>query len=118
MTAAADTLVLLVNTGSPAEPTPAALKTYLAEFLGDRRVVEMPKILWWPILHGVILPKRCEASAARYRTVWTPEGSPLVVTTEKTAQALGSVLGGGFCVRWAMRYGTERVADVLPEALK
>lgn len=118
MTTVADTLVLLVNTGSPAEPTPAALKTYLAEFLGDRRVVEMPKILWWPILHGVILPKRCEASAARYRTVWTPEGSPLVVTTEKTAQALGSVLGGGFCVRWAMRYGTERVADVLPEALK
>ena len=118
MTAVADTLVLLVNTGSPAEPTPAALKTYLAEFLGDRRVVEMPKILWWPILHGVILPKRCEASAARYRTVWTPEGSPLVVTTEKTAQALESVLGEGFCVRWAMRYGTERVADVLPEALK
>ena len=118
MTAAADTLVLLVNTGSPAEPTPAALKTYLAEFLGDRRVVEMPKILWWPILHGVILPKRCEASAERYRTVWTPEGSPLVVTTKKTAQALESVLGEGFCVRWAMRYGTERVADVLPEALK
>lgn len=118
MTAVADTLVLLVNTGSPAEPTPAALKTYLAEFLGDRRVVEMPKILWWPILHGVILPKRCEASAARYRTVWTPEGSPLVVTTKKTAQALESVLGEGFCVRWAMRYGTERVADVLPEALK
>ena len=118
MTAAADTLVLLVNTGSPAEPTPAALKTYLAEFLGDRRVVEMPKILWWPILHGVILPKRCEASAARYRTVWTPEGSPLVVMTKKTAQALESVLGEGFCVRWAMRYGTERVADVLPEALK
>ena len=118
MTAVADTLVLLVNTGSPAEPTPAALKTYLAEFLGDRRVVEMPRILWWPILHGVILPKRCEASAARYRTVWTPEGSPLVVTTKKTARALENVLGEGFCVRWAMRYGTERVADVLPQALK
>ena len=119
MTAAAsDTLVLIVNTGSPAEPTPEALKTYLAEFLGDRRVVELPKLLWWPILHGLILPKRCEASAARYRTVWTPEGSPLVVTTKKTAEALEKTLGDGFRVRWAMRYGTERVAEVLPSALK
>lgn len=112
-----ETLVLMVNTGSPAEPTAAALKRYLAEFLGDRRVVELPKVVWWPILHGVILPKRAEASAARYRTVWTEEGSPLVSVTRKCADALQKVLGDDFVVRWAMRYGTHRVADELPKML-
>ena len=118
MTVPRSNLVLMVNTGSPAKPTPEALKSYLSEFLGDRRVVEMPKMLWWPILHGVILPRRCEVSAERYRTVWTEDGSPLVATTKKTAAALQSVLGDDFDVKWAMRYGTDRVADVLPGLLE
>ena len=83
-----ETLVLLVNTGSPAAPTKEALKTYLAEFLGDPRVVEMPRLLWLPILHGIILRKRPEASAARYKTVWTEKGAPLVAVTAETAEAL------------------------------
>ena len=111
------TLVLLVNTGSPAEPTTDALKNYLAEFLGDPRVVELPKIFWWPLLYGVILPKRSPASAERYRSVWTPEGSPLVAETKATAAALQARLGEGYSVHWAMRYGTERVSDVLPRWL-
>ena len=104
-----ETLVLLVNTGSPAAPTKEALKTYLAEFLGDPRVVEMPRLLWLPILHGIILRKRPEASAARYKTVWTEKGAPLVAVTAETAEALEKALGEGWKVRWAMRYGTHRV---------
>ena len=112
-----ETLVLLVNTGSPAAPTKEALKTYLAEFLGDSRVVEMPRLLWLPILHGIILRKRPEASAARYKTVWTEKGAPLVAVTAETAEALEKALGEGWKVRWAMRYGTHRVVDELPKFL-
>ena len=112
-----ETLVLLVNTGSPAAPTKEALKTYLAEFLGDPRVVEMPRLLWLPILHGIILRKRPEASAARYKTVWTEKGAPLVAVTAETAEALEKALGEGWKVRWAMRYGTHRVVDELPKFL-
>lgn len=112
-----ETLVLLVNTGSPAAPSKEALKTYLAEFLGDSRVVEMPRLLWLPILHGIILRKRPEASAARYKTVWTEKGAPLVAVTAETAEALEKALGEGWKVRWAMRYGTHRVVDELPKFL-
>jgi len=113
-----ETLVLMVNTGSPAEPTADALKLYLSEFLGDKRVVELPKVIWWPILHGLVLPKRAEASAERYRTVWTEEGSPLVAVTRRCADALQKTLGEDYVVIWGMRYGTNRVADVLPKILK
>jgi ferrochelatase len=109
--------LLIVNTGSPAEPTPAAVKDYLAEFLSDRRVVELPPLFWQPILRWHILPRRCQSSAVRYSKVWTKEGSPLVSNTARIAAGLQQALGEDWSVRWAMCYGTDRVAEVLPEIL-
>ncbi|MCF0253825.1 MAG: ferrochelatase, partial [Duodenibacillus sp.] len=109
--------LLLVNTGSPEAPEPEALARYLAEFLGDRRIVEMHPLLWLPILHGIVIPRRKAASAERYRQVWTAEGSPLVAATRATARAVAARLGGGWDVRWAMRYGTQKICDVLPGIL-
>lgn len=113
---AARTAVLLVNLGTPDEPTPAALRRYLAEFLGDPRVVEIPRLVWWPILHGIILRTRPAKSAAKYATVWQPEGSPLAVWTRRQGDALAAALaarGHDVLVRWAMRYGSPSVASVL-----
>lgn len=101
--------VLLVNLGTPTAPTPAAVRTYLAEFLSDRRVVEIPKLLWWPILHGIILTVRPKKSAHAYQQVWTPEGSPLAAITMRQAQALADRLGDAVKVDWAMRYGQPAI---------
>src|SRR5687767_1204851 len=90
---APSTAVLLCNLGTPDEPTPAAVRRYLAEFLSDPRVVEIPRAAWLPVLHGVILPLRSAKSAAKYRTVWTPEGSPLKVWTERQSKRLQGWLG-------------------------
>jgi len=112
----ARTAVLLVNLGTPDAPTPAALRRYLAEFLSDPRVVEIPRLLWWPILHGVILRTRPARSAAKYASVWLPEGSPLAVWTHKQATLLAGYLGERghhVLVRPAMRYGQPSVASVL-----
>ena len=110
------TAVLLVNLGTPDEPTAPALRRYLAEFLSDPRVVEIPKLVWWCILHGIILRTRPAASAAKYASVWTDEGSPLAVWTRRQAEALDSSLksaGHDVLVRHAMRYGNPSVASVL-----
>ena len=110
--------VLLVNLGTPAAPTAAAVRPYLAEFLGDHRVVEIPKALWWLILHGIILRVRPVKSAAKYASIWTPEGSPLKVWTEKQAARLQGHLGEQglhVLVRHAMRYGSPSVASELDE---
>lgn len=112
------TSVLLVNLGTPDEPTPAAVRRYLAEFLSDPRVVEIPKAAWWPILHGVILRTRPAKSARKYASIWTPEGSPLAVWTKKQATLLLGSLGERghrIDVRHAMRYGTPSIAGVLDE---
>ena len=112
------TAVLLVNLGTPDEDTPAALRRYLAEFLSDRRVVEIPRAVWWPILHGIILRTRPAKSAAKYRSVWTPEGSPLAVWTQRQSAALADQLaarGHHVLVRHAMRYGQPAVGTVLDE---
>ena len=85
--------IVLVNLGTPAAPTAAALRRYLAEFLGDPRVVEIPRLIWWPILHGVILNLRPKKSAAKFATVWMPEGSPLRVHTERQTKLLRGLLG-------------------------
>ena len=103
------TAVLICNTGSPAAPTKEAVAKYLAEFLGDRRVVEMNPLIWQPILRGIIIPRRAQASADRYKTVWTQKGSPLVAATSDTAQGLQKVLGDEFIVSWAMCYGVQRI---------
>ena len=113
---AARTAVLVVNLGSPDEPTAPALRRYLAEFLSDRRVVEIPRALWLLILHGIILRTRPARSAAKYASVWLPEGSPLAVWTQRQTAALASELSGtnaGLLVRHAMRYGNPSIASVL-----
>jgi len=112
----ARTAVLLVNLGTPDEPTAPALRRYLAEFLSDPRVVEIPKLPWWLILHGIILRTRPARSAAKYASVWMPEGSPLKVWTERQAAALQALLdarGHGVLVRCAMRYGNPSIASVM-----
>ena len=107
------TAVLICNTGSPAAPTKEAVAKYLAEFLGDRRVVEMNPLIWQPILRGIIIPRRAQASADRYKTVWTQKGSPLVAVTSDTAQGLQKALGDEFIVSWAMCYGVQRIEEEL-----
>ena len=108
--------VLYCNLGTPEEPTAASVRRYLAEFLSDPRVVEIPRLIWWPLLHGVILPLRSGKSAAKYATIWTPEGSPLKLWTEKQAKLLGGWLGEHghkVKVRYAMRYGNPSIASQL-----
>jgi ferrochelatase len=110
------TAVLLVNLGTPDAATPGALRRYLAEFLSDPRVVEIPRALWWLILHGVILRVRPARSAAKYARIWAQEGSPLLVWTRKQAlRLLGSLGERGHAVRveFGMRYGQPSIADAL-----
>lgn len=105
--------VLLVNLGTPDAPTPAAVKRYLAEFLSDPRVVEIPQIVWQPILRGIILTTRPKKSAHAYQQVWTDKGSPLAVITGQQAEALQARLGDDVQVRWAMRYGNPSIPQEL-----
>jgi ferrochelatase len=117
----AKTGIVLVNLGTPEAPTPAAVRGYLREFLGDPRVVEIPRPVWWPILHGVILRTRPKASARKYAAIWSQDGSPLRVHTERQAKLLQGFLGlqvkSPFAVEYAMRYGTPSIDAVL-EKLK
>jgi ferrochelatase len=107
--------VLLVNLGTPDAPTPAAVRRYLAEFLSDRRVVEIPPVVWQPILRGVILNTRPKKSAHAYAQVWTEAGSPLAAITRAQAEALQALMGEEVRVRWAMRYGNPTIATVLAQ---
>ncbi|MES2991963.1 MAG: ferrochelatase [Pseudomonadota bacterium] len=112
------TAVLLCNLGTPDAPTPAAVRRYLAEFLSDHRVVEIPRLLWLMILHGVILRTRPAKSARKYASIWTPEGSPLKVWTEKQTKLLRGYLGQRghtVTVHYAMRYGSPSIASVMDE---
>ena len=115
---AARTAVLLVNLGTPEEPTAPALRRYLAEFLSDPRVVEIPALVWKPLLHGIILRVRPAKSAAKYASIWTPQGSPLAHWTQRQTALLDDCLrqqGLNVMVRYAMRYGRPAVASVLDE---
>jgi ferrochelatase len=104
--------VLLVNLGTPSSPDKAAVRRYLAEFLSDPSVVKIPRIIWIPLLYGIILLTRPAAAARRYRMVWTDEGSPLAVHTARQAALLARATG--LKVEYAMRYGEPRIEDVLP----
>lgn len=108
--------VLLVNLGTPEAAEPGAVRRYLAEFLSDPRVVEIPRLLWQPILRGIVLTTRPKKSAHAYAQVWTEEGSPLAAITCAQAEGLQARLGGGVMVDWAMRYGAPSIPDRL-EAL-
>ncbi len=105
--------VLLVNLGTPDAPTPAAVRRYLAEFLSDPRVVEIPRLVWWPILHGIILNTRPRKSAQAYAEVWTEQGSPLAAITASQASRLQDRLGNAVRVGWAMRYGNPSIGSGL-----
>ena len=105
--------VLIVNLGTPDAPEPGPVKRYLAEFLSDRRVVEIPPIAWQPILRGIILNTRPKKSAHAYSQVWTDKGSPLAVITREEAEAMQARLGDGITVDWAMRYGSPSIPDRL-----
>ena len=113
------TAVLLVNLGTPEAPTAAALRRYLKQFLWDPRVVEIPRPVWWLILHGIILNLRPAKSAAKYAKIWMPEGSPLRVHTERQAKLLKGWLGQAGAdelqVAWAMRYGQPSIGSVLDQ---
>lgn len=115
----AKTAVVLVNLGTPDAPTAAAVRRYLAEFLGDPRVVEIPRAVWMLILHGIILRVRPKKSAAKYATVWEDAGSPLMVHTKAQTSALEQSLrarGHNLIVTWAMRYagqGPNSITTVL-----
>ena len=105
--------VLLVNLGTPDAPTTADVKRYLAEFLSDRRVVEIPPIAWQPILRGIILNTRPAKSAEAYRKVWSEDGSPLAAITKAQAEAMQHAFGGSAEVDWAMRYGEPSIPQQL-----
>jgi ferrochelatase len=109
--------VLLINLGTPNAPEPGAVKLYLKEFLSDPRVVEIPQLVWQPILRGIILNTRPKKSAHAYRQVWTKEGSPLAAITARQAKALTGAYGGDVIVDHAMRYGRPAIRDRL-QALK
>lgn len=109
--------ILLVNLGTPDAPTPQAVRRYLKEFLGDPRVVEIPRAIWWLILNGIILNTRPKKSAAKYASIWLKEGSPLRVYTEKQATLLQGYLGertkAPIAVEYAMRYGNPSIPEVM-----
>ena len=105
--------VLLVNLGTPEAPTGPAVKRYLKQFLSDKRVVEIPALIWQPILRGIILNTRPKKSAKAYAKVWTDKGSPLAFFTAAQADALAARMVGVADVRYAMRYGEPAIAKQL-----
>ena len=112
------TAVLFCNLGTPDSPSTKDVRRFLSEFLSDQRVVEIPRLLWLLILHGIILRFRPAKSAAKYASIWTAEGSPLKIWTEKQAQALQNNLldrGHDVQVRYAMRYGSTSMQSQLDD---
>lgn len=116
------TAVLLINLGTPAAPTADAVGEYLAEFLSDPRVVELPRWLWWPVLHGYILRTRPSRSAEAYAKVWRDDGSPLLAFSNQLARVTGAEIArrtaGKVQVALAMTYGEPSVASRLQSLLE
>ena len=115
---ASRTAVLLVNLGTPAAPSAGAVRRFLREFLSDPRVVEIPRIIWWPILYGLVLPMRPRRTAAKYAAIWTEQGSPLMAYSKQQASLLRGYLGQRGLeveIALAMRYGEPSIASALAE---
>ena len=108
--------VLIVNLGTPNEPTPAAVKKFLSKFLHDYRVVDLPRIIWCPILHGVIIPLRAKRVAKLYSSIWMEEGSPLMVYSVRQARALEEVTG--MPVELGMSYGEPSIGGAIDRLLE
>ncbi|MDP2879708.1 MAG: ferrochelatase, partial [Sulfuricella sp.] len=115
---ATKTGILLINLGTPEAPTAAAVKPYLREFLSDPRVVEIPRALWWLILNGIILNTRPKKSAEKYAKIWTKEGSPLLVHTQRQTRMLKGYLGETLNAPSALplSHGTSPLPNPLPPA--
>ncbi len=112
--------ILIVNLGTPNAPTPIAIRRYLAEFLWDYRVVEVPHMIWWLILHGIILRLKPARSARKYQAIWTPSGSPLLTISKRQKNAIEVALeklypAGSVKIALGMRYGTPSIAAALAE---
>ena len=108
--------VLIIQLGTPDEPTPQAVRRYLREFLGDPRVIEAARLKWWFVLNFLILPRRAPESAAKYARIWDARtGSPLLHITRLQAQALERALPEGFVVRYGMRYGNPSIDQAVTE---
>jgi ferrochelatase len=103
--------ILLTNTGTPDAPTPGAVRRYLAEFLSDRRIVQLPRLIWLPILYGIILVVRPKRSAKLYHEIWTPEGSPMRVIMQRISEKLSGKLN--IPVELGMNYGNPSIRDGL-----
>lgn len=108
--------ILLANLGTPDAPTPDAVKRYLRQFLSDKRVVDTPRLLWWPLLRGIILPIRAPRVAKLYQSVWMAEGSPLMVYSRQQQQALAARLPD-VPVATGMSYGSPSLASAVDELL-
>lgn len=113
---ASQTELILVQLGTPAAPTPRAVRAFLGEFLSDPRVVELPRWLWLPLLHGIVLRRRSGRVAALYESIWTEAGSPLAVDTERILDAARDGLGPECSASLAYRYGSPGLAEVLAQA--
>ena len=109
------TAVLLLNLGTPEHATAQAVRPYLKEFLSDQRVVELPKMLWQPILHGLVLTLRPRKSAHAYAQIWLPQGSPLTVYTQRQTELLAQQLPKQIQVAYAMTYGKPNIAEVIAD---
>ncbi|HAU8451189.1 TPA: ferrochelatase, partial [Salmonella enterica subsp. enterica serovar Dublin] len=108
--------ILLANLGTPDAPTPEAVKRYLKQFLSDRRVVDTPRLLWWPLLRGVILPLRSPRVAKLYQSIWMDGGSPLMVYSREQQQALAARLPDT-PVALGMSYGSPSLESAVDELL-
>jgi ferrochelatase len=109
--------VLLVNLGTPDEPTPRAVKRYLSEFLMDKRVIDVNRWIWTPLLKGLILPRRAPRVAKLYQSVWTEQGAPLLAYSRQQQQALDKCLSADILVEVAMTYGSPSVDDAITRLL-
>lgn len=112
------TAVILMNTGSPAAPTAVALRTYLKDFLSDPRIIELPVWFWQPILRGFILRSRPAKSAERYKKIWLPDGSPLIVYTQALVEKLNEKLPENVAVAMAMRVGAPSTKETVLQLKK
>ncbi|TCP97680.1 ferrochelatase [Cricetibacter osteomyelitidis] len=109
--------IILANLGTPDDPTPRAVSRYLKEFLSDRRIVDLPRLKWLFLLNAIILPRRSKRVAKKYQTVWTEQGSPLLVFSQKQQQKLQSALGSDYIVEIGMSYGNPTIQSAMDKLI-